>query len=314
MKKTKVAMVLLTAVLVLSILNIAASALVQIPNTGKKTSQLFLVSGSSVQPSVTKTGMQFGGDRWATNVTGIFLNNEAVDVYGVATATVGISPTETKTQSSDRTLIHPGETKWIYISFKGLTYQNFYSCMITFKAEPISGSTGGGTQTARPTGGGATTYRTPSGSGAGFDFASVGIAIAGVAVLAVGSVFGFMMLKKTRFSEQKVRRFTSYEYQDWVMQRLGGRSGSVLDSRKGIDGFTGANVPISIKQSDNVSRLQVDSFMNALTQGRLRNGVMVAYGFDTEAFAAVSRARMNRVDIKLVTVKELIDSKDTVLL
>jgi hypothetical protein len=68
-----------------------------------------------------------------------------------------------------------------------------------------------------------------------------------------------------------------------------------------------------IKQSDSVGRLQVDSFMNALTQAKVRNGVMVAFGYDSDAFAAVSRAKMNRIDIRLVTVKELIDHKDTLL-
>jgi hypothetical protein len=40
----------------------------------------------------------------------------------------------------------------------------------------------------------------------------------------------------------------------------------------------------------------------------------VAFGFDTEAQAASSRARMNRIEIKLVTVKELIERKETALL
>ena len=182
--------------------------------------------------------------------------------------------------------------------------------MITFKAEPITNA-GGGTGTYTST---QPTYTAPKTSGAGFDFASVGLAIVGVVVVAFCAVAGFMVVKRGRLSEEKVRRFTSYEYQDWVMQRLGARASSVLDSRKGIDAFTSDNTPLMIKQSDSVGRLQVDSFLNALTQSKMRSGVLVAFDFDADAHAAVSRARMNRVDIKLVTVKELISHKETPLL
>ena len=86
------------------------------------------------------------------------------------------------------------------------------------------------------------------------------------------------------------------------------------DSRKGIDGFTGENLPIAIKQSDSLDRLQVDIFMNTLIQAKLRSGVIAAFGFTTEANAAVGRAKMNPIDIKLVTVKELIERKETALM
>jgi hypothetical protein len=322
LKKTKIVMILLMAVLVFSVLNVAASALLQFlgySGTGKITSQSILASASTVQPNITLIQIQRGGDRWATNVTGIFQNNEKVDVYGVATATVGISTSETKTQSSNRTLIPAGQNVWILISFQGLPYENFYACSIKFAAEPIQGSTSGGATTGDGTGttgsgNGGTTKKTGTTAGGGFNFASVGIPIIGVAVVVVGGVTGFMLLKKMKLSEQKVRRFTSYEYQDWVMQRLGGRAGSVLDSRKGIDGFTGDNTPIAIKQSDSVGRLQVDSFMNAIIQTRARHGVMVAFDFDTEALAAVNRAKMNRIDIKLLTVKELIEHRETAMI
>ena len=122
------------------------------------------------------------------------------------------------------------------------------------------------------------------------------------------------MLKKRRISEQKIKRFTSYEYQDWVLQRLHGHTGSVLDSRKGIDGFSGDNWPVAIKQSDSVDRLQVDIFMNTLIQSKQRSGIIVAFGFTSEANAAASRARTNRIDIKLVTVKDLIERKEAAVI
>lgn len=316
LKKGKVVMVLLIAVLVFSILTVAAPALVQCPRcpgAGKITSQSYLVYGSYVQPDVTRIGIQAGGNNYETNVTGIFRNNENVEVYGVATAVVVTGPgASPQTQSSNRTLLPAKGTVYITITFNGLEFQDYYSCLITFTAEPITGPTGGGsgvgTQTTSPYSGGI------GGAGGGFNFASIGVPLIAVAAVVVCSMGGIVMFRKTRLSEEKVRRFTSYDYQDWVMQRLGGHAGSVFDSRKGIDGFAGDNVPVVIKQSDSVGRLQVNSFMNALTQAKVRRGAVVAFGFDSEAYAAVARAKVNRIDITLVTVKELIKHKETVLL
>ncbi len=272
-----------------------------------------LVSAEFVQPSVTRVNIQVGGDQVSTNVAGAFKNNEAVDVYGVATAVVTLSntPGDSLTASSDRTLIKAGETVWITVNVR-VPFEPYHAHVITFAAEPISAPAGTGSQTTSPSYGG--TGQTGSKtSGKGFDFASIAFPVAGIVVVALGSVGGFVMFKKTRLSEQKVRRFTSYEYQDWVMQRLGARAGSALDSRKGIDGFTGENLPVSIKQSDSVDRLQVDLFMNALAQTKIRRGVMVAFGFNSEANAAVNRASMNRIEIKLLTIKELINHKESIL-
>ena len=300
MKKGKIVNILLIAILVFSILNFASSMLVQSSGKDKTKCKSFLVSGADVVPDVTRVGIQAGGDSFATNVTGAFKNNENVDVYGIATATVTTRPGVSQTLSSSRTLLPAHETTYIMISFPGLMYENYFATLISFTPEPIAGPTGGGTGTltTSPNSGG-NGHTSGNTTGKGFDYASVAFPVVGIVVVALGSLGGFMMLKKTRISEQKVRRFSSYEYQDWVFQRLKGHSGSVLDSRKGIDGFTGDNVPVAIKQSDSVDRLQVDSFMNALTQAKTRSGVIVAFGFNSEAYAAVSRAKMNRIDIKL---------------
>jgi hypothetical protein len=42
----------------------------------------------------------------------------------------------------------------------------------------------------------------------------------------------------------------------------------------------------------------------------LASGIIVAFGFDMEAYATVSRAKINyRIEIKALTVKELIEHK-----
>jgi hypothetical protein len=314
--KSKLVKVLLIAFTLFLTLNIASLPSQHLRNPGTTQlaspfSQLFV--SASTEPNVTLERLVTGGGDNETDVMGVFKNNEDVDVYGVATATVTIQPGDVQTLSSDRTLLPAQGTVSITITFNDLPFKNYYSCMISFEAEPIAGPTGGETET--PTAIPSETAPT-SGSPAGgeFNFASVGVPVISIAAVALASVTGVVMFRKTRLSEQKVRRFTSFEYQDWIMQRLGGHAGSVSDSRKGIDGFTGDNVPVTIKQSDSVGRLQVQNFMNALTQARVRNGIMIAFGFDNEAHAAVTMARMNRIDIKLVTVKELIEHKETALL
>jgi hypothetical protein len=259
------------------------------------------------------------GDLSGTSVTGLFQNNENFNVSGIATATVKTSPNAAPiAQQSNTTILPANSQTWITILFSNIPYQNGYAITITFNANPVSNPAGGGSGTQTPQNNGGTGTTSTSGktstSTGGFNAGSLVVPLIVVGAVVVGSMGGLFMFRKTRLSEEKIRRFTSYDYQNWVMQRLGAQPSSVLDSRRGIDGFTGDKVPLAIKQSDNISRLQVDSFINALIQAKTRQGAIVAFDFDTEARAAVTRARMNRMDIKLVTVKELIDHKDTALL
>ncbi|HUK85365.1 MAG TPA: hypothetical protein VLU95_05855 [Candidatus Acidoferrum sp.] len=311
-KNTKIVKFLLISVIFLLTLDYGSTYL-QSPNVlnASLRSSVFpqVFASAAIPPNVALENLQTGGTN-VTIVTGTFKNNQYQDVYGIATATVTTNDTFTEKLSSNITLVPAQGTTTITITFNDLPFQPYYSCLMSFAAEYTLSPTESGTQTANPI------APTPvsGGSTGGGNYSSVVIAIISIAVIALVSVTGFMMFKKTRFSEQKVRRFTSSEYQNWILKRLGGHASSALDSRKGIDGYTGANDPMMIKQSDNIGKLQVQNFMNAIIQTRARNGLIVAFGFDAEAQAAASRARMNRIEIKLVTVKELIERKETVLL
>ena len=307
MKKTKVAKILLISVIALLILDSGSAALQGsgAPNTCQVSGAFHqnLVS-AVIGPSITLVSINAGGTN-ETIVTGTFRNNEYVDVYGVATATVTVNETYNEKLSSNRTLVPAQGTTEITITFNDLAFQRYYSCLMTFTPDPFATPIQSGTN-PRAT--------VPASSANGTNYSSIGIAIISITLIAVGAVTGFMMFKKMRFSEQKLKRFTSSEYQNWILQRLGGHASSGLDARKGIDGFTGTNVPIMIKQSDNIGKLQVQNFMNSIIQARARNGIIVAFGFDGEAQAACDRARMNRIEIKLATIKELIERKETALL
>ena len=255
----------------------------------------------------------------STKVSVELQNNVAYDVNGTVTVTLKTAqnPTGT-TKTSDVVTVPAQQSIWTVVDFSSLEYDPAFATSVSFTAQTTSSSSStssstSGTGTSGSNGNGYTYANTSSG-GAGFNFASLTLPVSAVVVVLFCAVGGVFVLKKRGVSEQKVKRFTSYELQDWVLQRLHGHAGSVLDSRKGIDGFTGDNLPIAIKQSDSLDRLQVDIFMNTLIQAKLRSGIIVAFGFTTEANAAVSRAKMNRIDIKLVTVKELIDHKETALM
>jgi hypothetical protein len=310
MRKSKIAYVLLIAALMFSIINISVP--IQQCLGGQKNVGLpFLVAAQS-QPNVIIVNRYPTGNYGYTNVTVVLQNNEDFDVHGTATVTLKTyqNPTGT-TKTSDEITIPAHQTITTIVPFSRLPYDPAFATFVTFAAQETVPST---PSTSSGTSGSNGFTHTSSTGGADFDYGVLTLPISAVAIVVLCVVGGVVVLKKRGVSEQKVKRFTSYEFQDWVLQRLQAHAGSVLDSRKGIDGFTGENVPVSIKQSDSVERLQVDIFMNTLMQAKVRSGVMVAFGFSSEANAAVSRARMNRIDIKLVTVKELIERKETALI
>jgi|WetSurMetagenome_2_1015567.scaffolds.fasta_scaffold01572_5 hypothetical protein len=315
MWKRKIAKILLISVLVLSVVIISAPTFRQKSND-ERISLSFFVAAQS-QPNVTCLNYHYGGNQFNTTITAVYQNMENFEVHGTVIGTLKTSQnSQPLTKTSDRITIGPnGQYATVTLTFVGVPNQMGYASFVKFTAEEtVTASHATGGTTTGSTGSFNTRNPTAVAEGGGFDYASLTLAISAVIIVVLCSLGGVVVLKKRGISEQKVKRFTSYEFQDWVLQRLHGHAGSVLDSRKGIDGFTDNNVPISIKQSDEVAKLQVDVFMNNLMQAKVRSGVMVAFGFSSEANAAVSRARMNRIDIKLVTVKELIERKEIAII
>ncbi len=326
MKKRTLLIFALTLLLALSTFAYTAQAKkVECPNCngdGKITSDTCpdCFGSGQKEPNVTKVRLQVGGSPTQTNVSRVFRNHEGVDVYGVATATVNTQK-DTFTQSSNRTLIPANGEVMILIGFD-LKYEIYYASMMDIALETITcptceGSGGGGSLVDCPEcdGTGLVEESAIKDRNSGFDFAGVAVPIAGVAVVGAVAGAGVMLLKKRQLSEEKIRRFASFEFQKWVLTRLRGTSASVLDSRKGIDGFTGDGAPIVAKQQDNVGKVQVDAFLNSIVQAKAKRGVFVAFSFDREASSAVIKGRINyRVDVKLVTVKELLLKKEAALL
>jgi hypothetical protein len=151
---------------------------------------------------------------------------------------------------------------------------------------------------------------TPKGTQAGTNWVFIGEIVAAAAVLSVVGAFGFVFSKRRRVNEKSLRRLSSSEFQNWVLKRLDGKPATSKDIALGIDGFSRLNEPISIKQTDSVGMVAVDSFAASLAKNRARSGIMVAFDFSDDAVRGKVRARMNyRLDIQMMTVRELIQGK-----
>lgn len=321
MKTTKLLIfVIITLFILSSFTLIAQAALVDCPRcdgSGKiAASSCTKCDGSGLaQPSITRVRLLPGGNSTHTVVSGVFHNNEAIEVFGVGTATLN-TQTEILQNTTERVSIPANSEITLIVAF-AVGEKNYFSRMMSFTAEDIAcsvcGGTGAGSQVDCPDCDG--TGLIEQSAIEGMNFGNVGIPIIGVVAAAAVIGGGYFVLKQRRLTEQKIRSFTSSEFQSWVIERLHGSAATVLDSRKGIDGFTGDGTPIAIKQSDNVGKIQIDSFLNSVMQVKAKRGVLVAFSFDKEANLAVVRGRMNyRIDVKLVTVKELLERREAALL
>jgi hypothetical protein len=131
-------------------------------------------------------------------------------------------------------------------------------------------------------------------------------------VIVVVAILGFLLVavKKRGVSEKSLRRYSSSEFQKWVIKRLEGKESSSRDISMGIDGFTHRGYPLLIKQTNSVSMIDIDRFASSLAKNRTRNGVIVAFGYGSDAVRGKVRARTNyRIDIEMLTVSELVYSK-----
>ncbi len=132
----------------------------------------------------------------------------------------------------------------------------------------------------------------------------------GAAVVVVIAVLGALLVfkKKRRVSETSLKKYSAQKFQDWVIKQLDGKAAASQDVSIGIDGFTSKGYPVLIRQSDSVGMMEVDRFAAALAKNRMRNGVIVAFGFGGDAIRGKVRAKTAyRIDIETLTVNDLIN-------
>lgn len=321
--KSKLLFFSLIAVLLFSALNVAL-AKDECPTcdgTGRiATSQQCLTClGSGVsEPTITrKRTFAWGSEpsaSVATFVSGVFQNEEDVGAYGIVTAEVK-TPTATYTNASSRTYFPPHEDITVTIVIEELKFESYWSCSIYLSqvdSTPCPDCAGTGvvsTVIYCPECGG-TGYVT-AGVGGGNNFLVVGGAVVGVAVAAAVAIAAVVVVKRKRVTEENLRKLSTSEFQSWVVQRLFGKGSSPKDSYMGIDGYTAEGHPIQAKQSDDIGRNEIESFVTAMGRSKAKKGIIVAFSFGKDAYVGKVRAKVhyNR-EIKLVTVKELMESRN----
>lgn len=110
-------------------------------------------------------------------------------------------------------------------------------------------------------------------------------------------------------TEKELKKYPPFEFQNWVCEKLGGRINERKSGDMGIDGWTLDMTPIQVKQSPKVGRNPIDNFQTAIRRQNKKKGIFVAFSFGSGAYEEVARARNDGIEIKLLTVKELLEGK-----
>lgn len=110
-------------------------------------------------------------------------------------------------------------------------------------------------------------------------------------------------------SEKELKKYQPFEFQNWVCEKLGGRINPRKSGDMGIDGWTLDMTPIQVKQSERVGRNPVDNFQTAIRRVKKVKGIFVAFSFGKGAYEETARAKNDGIDIKLLTIKELLEGK-----
>jgi DNA modification methylase len=102
-----------------------------------------------------------------------------------------------------------------------------------------------------------------------------------------------------------------FEFQNWVVNKIGGLHNNKKTNDKGIDGWTvevlnNIRLPIQIKQSEDIGRNIVDNFETAMRRAKKDKGIIYAFSFGRGAYEETARARAeDNIDIELVKVSSL---------
>lgn len=102
-----------------------------------------------------------------------------------------------------------------------------------------------------------------------------------------------------------------FEFQNWVIQHVHGTQSRRKSGDLGIDGYSFfEQLPIQVKQSPGVGRNVVDNFQTAVRRDGKHKGYIFAFSFTRDAHEEAARAKRDGLEIKLVTVGELLDPAD----
>jgi len=110
----------------------------------------------------------------------------------------------------------------------------------------------------------------------------------------------------------------AFEFESWLIDQFGGIANTKQKGDLGIDGKTRENIPIQVKQSENIGRNVIDNFNSAIKRfdknlydNNIQNnkiaGYVIAFSFGKGAIQEVARLKNDEnVIIQLVRVDEIV--------
>jgi len=106
----------------------------------------------------------------------------------------------------------------------------------------------------------------------------------------------------------ELKDMEAFEFQNWVVQHLGGRQVQRRSGDRGIDGRTFEGNPIQVKQSEKVGTPVVRLFAQDIRDVDKTRGIIVALSFGKGAHREVEHVKAKHgIDIELKTVAEMIE-------
>lgn len=124
-----------------------------------------------------------------------------------------------------------------------------------------------------------------------------------------------------KYDLKELKALPHFEFQNWAVERLGGKISEKLSNDFGIDGIIpvhhrGANLPIEVKQH-NVSRPDIDKFETAMKRVKKKIGFFVGLGktesstFSKGAIEEIARAKNEeKLEIIPITTRSLLKKDD----
>ena len=290
-----------------------------------------------VKPTITNLGSQAWTSEGAVFVRGILQNKEDFGFYVRLIAEVE-APSQTYTNASTRTYFPPQERIIIILTIEGIEYNDYRYLsnqkyvrgrIIISEVEDITCPYCDGTGfVTGPEGGDDLIDGEESeydGEGIEYDGGGrerkqdvpvsfpVDWITVGVGVVVAVAIAAIVVVRRKKVTEKDLRILAPIEFQNWVVQRLSGKASSLRDSRIGIDAYTAEGHPIQIRQSDNIGRNVIENFASVMGRIKAKNGIIIAFSFADDAIRGIVRSRINyRVEIKKVTVKELIERREII--
>lgn len=114
------------------------------------------------------------------------------------------------------------------------------------------------------------------------------------------------------YTIEELKLLSPFEFQNWVVQKLAGRVSEKKSSDLGIDGYIPleGNCPIQVKQSDKISRPDIDKFETAIKRLKKNKGYFVAFSFTKGAIEEIARCKnQDQLEIVYLTLDDLVNNR-----